>query len=368
MRFRCLTADLLSGLQTVTRALTARTTNPILEGVLLEAQNGRIQLTASDERLTIVTRVPCEVEEGGRGVLPGKLFSEMVRRLPMETTELRMSDRFIFTLISGASRTNIAGQDPDLYPMLPLIEGDQEITLPQDMLRKMIQKTEFAIASDEAREVLTGAYLEIAGGDVTMVALDGFRMAYKRAKCSDVVENVSAIIPGRAIGDIGKLLNGDENAFATLSFGGNKLQIRLDMTDIFVILVDGEYINYRRILPNSFEMRVVADISGLRECIDRASLLAREGSNNLIRFHIHDNKLEIESSSQMGDAHEELEVQMEGGELNIAFNVKYMLDVVRAIDAENVEMNFTNSLSPCVISPVGDNDYVHLILPVRTAY
>ena len=368
MRFTCPTPALMEGLQIVTRALTARTTNPILEGVLLEAQSGRIQLTASDERLTITTRVDCDVREFGRGVLPGKLFSEIVRRLPTDTTEVRMSDRFLFTLTSGASRLNVAGQDPDLYPALPKIDGDCEITLPQDMLRDMIQKTEFAIASDDAREVLTGCLLEIAGGDVTMVALDGFRMAYKRAKCSDVLENVSAIIPGRAVGDIGKLLSGEEDAFATLNFNGNKLQIRLQKTDVYVMLVDGEYINYRRILPTSFNMRAIVNLEALRRAIDRAAPLAREGSNNLIRFYLHDGILEIEANSQMGDAHEEMEVAIDGSELAIAFNVRYMMDVVRAIDAESVEMSFTSSLSPCVISPVGDGDYVHLVLPVRTAY
>ena len=368
MRFICSTPALMEGLSTVARALTTRTTNPILEGILLEAESGHIRLTASDERLTIVTRVECDVREEGRGVLPGKLFNEIVRRLPADTTDMTMSERFMFTIHCGMYRTNISGQDPDLYPALPRIDGDCEITLPQDMLRDMIQKTEFAIASDDAREVLTGCLLEISGGNVTMVALDGFRMAYKRAKCSDVLENVSAIIPGRAVGDIGKLLAADEDAFATLSFNGNKLQIRLENTDIFAMLVDGEYINYRKILPTSFNMRATVNLDALRRSIDRAALLAREGSNNLIRFYLHDGILEIEANSHMGDAHEEMEVEMEGDELAIAFNVKYMMDVVRAIDAESIEMNFTNSLSPCVISPVGESDYVHLVLPVRTAY
>ncbi len=368
MHFTCQTHALMEGLQISTRALTTRTTNPILEGILLEAKRDHIQITASDERLTIITRVDCDVKEMGRGVLPGKLFGEIVRRLPEPITEIRMNERFGFSLLSGASRTNIAGQDPDLYPNLPRIDGEVEITLPQDMLREMIQKVEFAIASDDAREVLTGCYLEIAGGDVTMVALDGFRMAFRRAKCSDVLESVSAIIPGRAVGDIAKLLNGGEEAFATLSFHGNKLQIRLDKTDIFVILIDGEYIDYRRILPTAFNMRVRVNLEGLRRSIDRVALLAREGSNNLIRFYMHDGILEIEANSQLGDAHEDMEVDMEGDELAISFNVRYMQDIVRTMDSEMIEMNFTNSLSPCIITPVGDGDYVHLVLPVRTAY
>ena len=359
------------GLQTASRALTTRTANPILEGLLIETGAGQVRITASDERLTILTRVECDVRENGRGVIPGKLFIDIVRRLQdNDSIEISMNDRFVFNIVSGATVINVAGQDADLYPALPQMAESSEVTLPQDTLREMIQKTEFAIAADDAREVLTGALLEIAGGDVTMVALDGFRMAYKREKISDVLESIRAIIPGRAIGDIGKLLPGGEDAFVSLCFSANgRLQLRLKNTDIYVTLIGGEYINYRRLLPTSFKVRAVAALETLRQCIDRAALLAREGNVNLIRFHLHDDMLEIDSNSQMGDAHEEMELeQLEGGEMTIAFNVRYMLDVVRTVDAEKIVLNFTDSLSPCVITPEDDLDYVHLVLPVRTGY
>ena len=371
MRLVCNSAALLEGLQTASRALTTRTTNPILEGLLLDARMGQLRITASDERLTILTRVDCEISEAGKGVIPGKLFIDIVRRLQDNPTiELSMNERFVFNIVSGASVMNVAGQDADLYPALPSLSESSEFTLLQDSLRDMIEKTEFAIAADDAREVLTGALLEISGGDVTMVALDGFRMAYKREKVSDVLDVIRAIIPGRAVGDIGKLLPGGEDAFVTLAFSGNnRLQVRLAKTDIYVTLIGGEYINYRRLLPSSFKVRAVANVEPLRQCIDRAALLAREGSTNLIRFHMHDSLLEIESNSQLGDAHEEMMLEeLEGGELTISFNVRYMMDVVRTIDSEKLVMNFTDSLSPCVITTADDLDYVHLVLPVRTGY
>ena len=275
----------------------------------------------------------------------------------------------MFNIVSGATVINVAGQDADLYPALPQMAESSEVTLPQDTLREMIQKTEFAIAADDAREVLTGALLEIAGGDVTMVALDGFRMAYKREKISDVLESIRAIIPGRAIGDIGKLLPGGEDAFVSLCFSANgRLQLRL-RTRIYVTLISGEYINYRRLLPTSFKMRAVAALEPLRQCIDRAALMARESSSNLLRFRLHEGILEIESNSQLGDAHEEMPLEeLDGGELTIAFNVRYMQDVVRTMDCEKIILNFNDSLSPCIITPADDLDYVHLVLPVRTGY
>ena len=366
MQFNCSTAKLIEALQIVIKALAGRTTNQILEGVLIETGNSELVLTCSDERITIITRIPADIVEPGRGVVPGKLFNEIVRRLPNDEANIRMDDRCVFTIRSASTRMNISGQDADLFPMLPSMDDEREIALPQDMLRDMIQKTEFAIAQDDMREVLTGCLLEIGGGDVNMVALDGYRMALRRAKCSDVLERVSAIIPGRAVGDIGKLLSGSEDAFAQLSFSGNKLHIRLENTEIFVILVEGEYIQYRQILPKSFSTRVEMELEPFRRCIDRAALIAREGSNNLIMLKISGGTMVVEAHSQIGDVHEELEIRQEGADLNIAFNVKYLTDVVRFIDAENIEINLNNAVSPCIVTPVGDEDYIHLILPVRT--
>lgn len=366
MQFTCSTSKLIEALQIATKALANRTTNQILEGVLIETDMEELTLTCSDERITIVTRIEANITKPGRGVVPGKLFSEIVRRLPDEMVDVRMDNHFVFTIRSASSRTNISGQDADLFPRLPRMDDEREVALPQNMLRDMIQKTEFAIAQDDMREVLTGCLLEISGGDVTMVALDGYRLALRRAKCSDILEKVSAIIPGRAVGDIGKLLSDGEEAFAHLSFDGNKLHIGLENTEIYVILIEGEYVQYRQILPKSFATRVELELDPFRRCIDRAALIAREGSNNLIMLKIGGGSMVIEAHSQIGDVREELPVRQEGADLNIAFNVKYLTDVVRFIDADSIELNLNNAVSPCIVTPLGDGDYVHLILPVRT--
>ena len=366
MQFTCSASNLINGLQIVTKALAVRTPNPILEGVLIETDDDALVLTCSDERITIVTRIDAQITHHGRGVVPGKLFNEIVRRLPEGDVTITMNDRFGFNIRSAASRTNIAGQDADLFPRLPQMDNEREISLPQDMLRDMIQKTEFAIAAEDMREVLTGCLLEISGGDVNMVALDGYRLAMRKAKCSDVLEKFSAIIPGRAVGDIGKLLSDDEEAFAQLSFGGNKLHIKLENTEIYVILIEGEYVQYRQILPKSLATRVEVELDPFRRCIDRAALIAREGSNNLIMLRIEGGSMVIEAHSQIGDVREELPTRQEGADLSIAFNVKYLTDVVRFIDGDSIELNLNNAVSPCIVTPVGDSDYVHLILPVRT--
>lgn len=367
MHFTCSKSALIEAIQIATKALSTRTTNPILEGILIETDIDRINLTCTDERMTIVTGFPAEISDAGRGVAPGKLFSEIIRRQPEDHIDINMDDRCVFTIRSGCSRMNIAGQDPDFFPLRPKIDTRNEISLPQDMLRDMIQKTEFAISPDDMREVLTGCLLEIGGGDVNMVALDGYRLALRRAKCSDVLEKVSAIIPGRSLGEIGKLFSEDEEAFATLAFGeNNKLYIKLENTEIFCLLVAGEYVQYRQILPKSFATRLVLELDPFKRCIDRAGLIAREGNNNLIMLRISDGTMVIEAHSQIGDFREEIQVEQTGEDINIAFNVRYMSDVVRYIDAEKIEINLNTPVTPCVITPYGDGDYVHLILPVRT--
>ena len=366
MQFKCQTNELMEGLQTATKALSPRTTNPILEGVLVEAFGDEVQLICSDERLTIATRIPAEILDPGRGVVTGRLFSEFVRRLQGGEMTVTMNQNHQFNLKCPGSVSNIAGQEADLFPRLPVVSDEHEILLPQEMLRDMIQKTEFAIAQEDMREVLTGSYLEIANGEASMVGLDGFRLALRRAKCADLEAQVSAIIPGRALGDIGKLLNEGEDAMAALSFDGNRLHIRLDKTDIYVLLVEGEYIQYRRIIPAQFSTHVTLDLETFKKCLDRASLMAREGSNNLIQLRFVEGSVYIESQSQVGDVHEEMDAEQVGGDLNIAFNVKYLTDVVRSIDTEQIELSLNGSVQPCVITPKGDPNYLHLVLPVRT--
>ena len=367
MKFKCDAKALIDALQIVVRALPVRTTNPVLEGVLIQCDYDGVLLTCSDERITIVTQIDAEIAEEGRGVVPGKLFNEVVRRLSEGEIDVQMNERFMFTVRGMGSRTNIAGQDGDLYPNLPRVDREQEISLPQDVLKKMIQKTEFAIAAEDMREILTGGYMEIEKGDITMVGLDGFRMAIMQGKCSNLSQDFSAIIPGRALSDVGKLLSEDPEAFATLSFGGGKLHVGLEKTDIYVILLEGEYIKYRQILPKSYNTTVTVDIEPFRRAIDRAALMAREGNNNLLVLKISSGEMAVEARSEIGDVFEKLPVEQQGPDVNIAFNVKYLIDVVRNIDSERLTLSLIDSVSPCVINPADDPYYVHLLLQVRTS-
>ena len=365
MRINCSAHDLIEGLQVVVRALPGRTTNPVLDGILMETGDSEVKLTCSDERITIVTRIEADVMEPGRGVVPGKLFNEVVRRLNNSDIDINMSEKFVFTVRGSGSRTNLAGQDAALYPSLPDIQEEHRVSMPQDLLKDMISKISFAIAIEDMREVLTGAFLEIQHGDITMVGMDGYRMAIRTAKGSETMD-FFAIIPGKAAGDIGKLLSESPNAFVDLSIGRGKLHISLGNTDIYVILLNGNYINYRNIIPKSFGTKVTVDMEPFKKAVDRAALMAMKGNNNLLMLKISENEMAIESKSEIGDVFEKLDIIQEGADLNIAFNVRYLIDIVRNVDADQLTFNFNNAVSPVIVTPAQDREYVHLILPVRT--
>jgi len=360
--------DLIKALNIATKAIPTKSMNKILDGVLIEATDNGVTMTCTDERMTIVTKVNAAVKETGIGVIPGKLFNEVVKSLSGSEINIKMNDNHVFTVRGFNSRTNIAGQDADLFPSMPEIKADHKISISQLALKDMITKTEFAVAAEDMREVLTGELLEISSNEINMVGLDGFRMAVRRMQVSSTaLDNCSAIVPGKVFSNVAKLLSDDENDYAYISIGGGKLHIQFGDTDVYTMLINGDYIQYKQLIPKEFSTQIEVSVDEFRKSIDRASLIARQGQNNLLIFRVMNGELSIESKSEIGDVLEKLEVVQTGNDLNIAFNVKYLIDVVRNIGSENMTISMNSAATPVIITPVGDGNYVHLVLPVRTA-
>lgn len=364
MRFSCASADLMNGLSIATRALSARSPLPIFEGVLLESCDEGLKLTCSDSSLSIVTRVPATIEEEGRVVLPGRLFSEVVRKMPSGEVSGSVSQNFSAVFRCMGSRTTIAGQSAENFPELPEIAAESTVEFKQPQLKDMIRQTSFAISSDESRMILTGSLLEIADGEARLVALDGFRLAIRLQEISGS-QRMAAVIPGKVLAEVAKILSDDEQQNVSLTIGGNQLLAGLGDTEVYAQLIEGEYIKYRQIMPHEWKTRVKVKREEMAQCIDRASLMAREGKSNLVKLSVHEDRMVITSNSEMGDVYEELSIECQGEGLDIAFNVKYMSDVVRAVDDEELYMCFNSSVSPCVITPTQGNAFTYLVLPVR---
>ncbi len=366
MRFTLNTSELVNALSVTTHALSPRTTMPILEGVLLDASEEGLRVTCSDGAMTISSLIGATIEEEGRIVMPGRLFVDVIRKLPTAEMLFSASQNMIATIKCAGSRTTIAGKPADLFPSLPEISAESQVELPQPLLRDMIQQTSFAVSSDESRKILTGCLLEIADGEVRMVALDGFRLAVRMAEIDPALHKMSAVIPSKLLQELSKIVSGGEEDMVTMTFGSSQLLAEVGPTKVYATLLEGEYIKYRQIIPNSWKTIVrILDRSQLALCIERASLMARESKTNLITLTISDSLMTITSNSEMGDVYEEIQVETEGDELKIAFNVKYMSDVIRAIEDDELTLRFNSGISPCVIVPTEGNAYTYMVLPVR---
>jgi DNA polymerase-3 subunit beta len=362
MWFTCEKNILQDAINTVQKATSSKTTYPILEGILIKAVDDRIILTATDLDLGIETFVQADVHQNGSIVLNSKLFGEFVRKLPNDEITIKIENNNVY-ITCQKSEFAIVGNNPSEFPQLPAINENSMYEISQDILRNMIKQTIFAIAQDETRPILTGVLFEVKDGVLSFVALDGYRLALKSSEIGNK-NNISAVIPGKTLNEISKILEPSEE-IVKITFTPNHILFNLGNTKIISRLLDGEFINYRQIIPDEYRLRVKAKVNDLMDSIERASLLAREGRTNLVTFDIKEDKLAITSNSQMGKVYEEVKILLEGEDLRIRFNARYFLDVLRVLDSEEVYLEFSANVSPCIIKKCDDNDYIYLVLPVR---
>ena len=368
MLFTMNNQDLLEGLNIVTRALSARPAKQILDGVLIVAEDQRITLTCSDGSLSIEYTNAADIQEEGQAVLPGKIFNELIRKLPGGKVEVKIQGDRSASIRCQKSRSNLAIMNAAEYPEIYAVKNANPIRIPQNRLRDMISRVSFAIATDESRQILTGCLMEVSRNEARLVALDGFRLAMQKVfqpfDLPEGKEVVKAIIPGKVINEMSRILPDDE-AFCSLFFDQGRMQCTFGNIRISSVLLAGEYIDYRRIIPTSFKTQAKANRMVVSDAIDRASLMAREGKNNLIKMSFRQNLLRISSNAELGNVEEEMEAELNGEDIDIAFNSKYIVDVIRNVGGDELYMNFNSNVSPCVVMPPTGEDYVYLILPVR---
>ncbi|MDR2658229.1 MAG: DNA polymerase III subunit beta [Oscillospiraceae bacterium] len=369
MRFRCQAKQLQDAVSIAVKAVSARPSVPILEGLLLETDENGIRLVGSDELMTIETFIDATILEEGRLALPGRLLSEVIRKLPDADVELRSdewSQSYKATLRCLGSRTMLAGLNANDYPKIRDAEEKFGFSVPQDELRTLIQRTLFSVATDETRPILTGALLEVQEDRLIMAALDGFRLAVARIVMPEPCgEPMQVVIPGKVLSELQHILAGDE-APVDISINDRNVRFKAGRTLITARLLEGEFMRYRQILPTDWQTRVITPVSALGAALDRASLIARVGKNNLIRLNIGDNTLTMSSNTEQNQSEEEIGgVETEGKPLEIAFNDKYLIDILKAIDDDAVEMRFQTSVSPCIVKPLEGDDYLYLVLPMR---
>ena len=366
MRFVCDTNELNTALSIVSRALAVRSTKPILEGILFESCDEGLRLTCTDLALGIETTLPATFSEEGRAVLPGKLLCEIIRKLPGGSCDIAIGERMQATIRCASIRTTITGFDPVEYPELPQVEGES-FSLPQNTLKDMIGRTLFAIAQDESRPILTGCLMEINHTEMRVVALDGFRLALRKENVQGPNAEINAVVGGRVLGDIAKIL-ADTEEEASLCFTKTHIRLNIGQTRIVARLLEGEFINYKHIIPTEKATQVKVSRKLLLESSERAALLAREGKNNLIKMDFNIDQLILTSNAEIGDVFEVIPIENQGDPIKIAFNSKFFIDALKVIDRDEMSIELTTSVGPAVIVPAdGSDEFIYLILPVRIA-
>lgn len=366
MKFSCSQSTLVKALNTVSKAVTSRTTIPILKGILLSVGNdGYLTMSASDLDISIEDRFEVSDSAPGEIVVQAKLFSDIIRKLPQGIISIEVNEGSL-DIKCGSSEFNIVGSPADEFPRINIEEGNEKIVFDKEILKDMIRKTSFAASIDEARGVITGVLIELKEKNLNMVSLDGFRMAVTREPMINGRED-NIIIPARILNEIAKIITETESDREDIDFymADKRAIFIIDNIKVVARLLEGDFVKYQDILPKESAIRIICNRTDLLESIERASLLAKVGKNNLIKLDIKNNIMEITSRSEEGNVKEEVIISSEGNNLVIGFNSKYLIDALKNIDEENISMLFNTPISPCLIKPIEGNAFEYLVLPVR---
>lgn len=357
--------NLLYAVQVVQRAVSVKNPLPILAGIKFEADNDRIFLTATDLDIGIRCSFLAEVLEAGTAVLPAKYIIELIRRLPdvpifIESDPLKGS----VTVKYGQSEAIINGYPAEEFPDFPLPESEVNFCISADTLKEVIRQVVFAAATDESRPVFTGVLFEIQEGQLQVVATDTHRLAWRKVSlenCDNL--DINLIIPGKTLNELVKIIPGPEK---TINVTVTENQVLFNTEDASLIsrLIGGQFPNYRQVIPPKHITRIRLKTRDLAEAAERASLLTREGSS-IIKLNVNDSTMVISVNTEAGRVREELSVYQEGEPLQFAFNARYLGDVLKVVGSEEINMEFTGPLSPGILKPVGDQEYLSLLLPVR---
>lgn len=376
MKFTIQRDLLISSLQNVMKAISPRTVIPILTGIKVEASHNGITLTGSNSDISIESFIPAEEEdkvnvehiEEGSIVLHAKYFPEIIRKLPEDIVSIEVDSSLKTVIRSGKAEFNLNGQDAEEYPLLPKIQTDDTFEMPVNVLKNMIKQTVFAVSTMETRPILTGVNMRLANNRLHFVATDSHRLASREVDIQDAaVQFENVVVPGKSLHELNKILS-DTDELIQISVTNNQILFRTKNINFLSRLLDGNYPETDRLIPTHSKTKIKMKTKELLHTIDRASLLAKDEKNNVVRLSTEGNMIEISSNSpEIGNVVENISaISMEGEELKISFSSKYVMDALRAIEYDEITIDFTGAMRPFIIRPVEDDSILQLILPVRT--
>ena len=377
MKFSCEKALLQAAISTTSRAVSPKSSIPALEGILLEAGSD-LRLTGYNLETGIRTTVPAQIEQGGSLVLSAdireegtlvlgaRLFGEIVRKLPDDIVTFQ-SENYMVNIKCGMSEFNILGTDPEEFPELPTVEYQNSLILPQSRLKAMISQTLFAVSDNESRPIHTGSLFEVDGNGLTIVSVDGYRLALRHESIDkkEGAETFSFVVPGAALSEVEKICS-DVDEPASVTQGARHVMFKVGDTMLVSRRLEGEFLAYRQAIPRNNTIHVEGDTRALLSSIDRVSLIISDKLKSPLRCVFDSNLLKISTKTAIGDAYDECPLSGDGGGLEIGFNNKYLMDALKAAPADKVRLELTTGVSPCVILPTeGEENFLYMVLPVR---
>ncbi len=366
MHIICAKDILLNAINNVLKAIPAKTSLPILECILLKASNGTFKLVGNDLELGIESTLDnVKIEENGSVALEAKIFSEIIRRLPDDNVDISSDERNITIIKCQNSEYKISGQPGEEFPEIEDIERNVEYTLTQADLKNMIRQTIFSISEDESKPNLKGELLEFTDKSINVVAVDGFRVSFRKTEIENNNENINVIVPGKTLNEINKILSSEEDEMVSIYVTDKQILFDLGLSKVVSRIIEGNFIRYEQIFSNDYSTKLIVNRKDIIMSMERASLLSRENKKNYIKVDIKNEKMIITSNTELGTAYEEIKIDMDGVEMCIGFNPRYIIEILKAIDDEEVSMYFSSSLSPCIIKPLEADNYKYLVLPVR---
>lgn len=364
MKLICSKSNLLHGVNIVSKAVPTRTTMAILECILIDASANEIKLTANDMELGIETKIEGEIAERGVIALDAKIFSEIVRKLPDSDVTIETDASFKTTITCEKAKFNIVGKSGDDFSYIPYIERNEPIVMSQFTLKEVIRQTIFSIADNNNNKLMTGELFEIEENDLKVVSLDGHRISIRNIELKNNYSHKKVVVPGKTLQEVSKILPGSAEDEVSIFLTDNHIVFEFENTTVVSRLIEGEYFKIEQMLSSDYETKVKINKRELLDCIDRATLLVKEGDKKPIIMNITDGTMELKINSFIGSMNEDIDIAKEGKDILIGFNPKFFIDALRVIDEEEVTLYMVNPKAPCFIKD-DEGTFIYLILPVN---
>jgi len=365
MKFSCEKALLVSAISVASRTVAPKSAIPSLEGIRVKA-GVKVLLSGYNLETGITVSVPADIQEPGECVMPARLFFDIIRKLPDDTVYLSVDEKLRVSIRGGISSFTIAAMSAEDYPELPDVDSEKGIALPQQKLRDMISGTIFSVSENQARPIHTGCLFEVDDTSVTIVAVDGFRLALRRyIPQTPLGRKLRFVAPAAALREVEKIL-GDTDEPAVFILGSKHILFQIGDATLVCRILEGDFLNWRQVLPQNSPIKLAANVAALTDCIERVGLVISEKLKSPVRCVFGANSGDFRTQSTLGEAHDVCPLAGDGGELEIGFNCRYLLDALRAVPTSEVTLELTNGLSPIVLTPCdGSGSYSYMVLPVR---